>query len=139
MNHSHTIHSATQCFVVLEPSAGTGLLAILAQMRGASLILNELCNNRASLLTELFEDVNVTRHNAEYLDDVLEADRQPSVIIMNPPFSSSPNGAGFNTRITCQHMQRDRLLREMHVILEQLNSYRFETDDLKRELENFYK
>jgi DNA primase len=36
-------------------------------------------------------------------------------------------------------MQRDRLLREMHVILEQLNSYQFEADDLKRELENFYK
>ena len=33
--------------IVLEPSAGTGLLAILAELSGASLVLNELADTRA--------------------------------------------------------------------------------------------
>jgi hypothetical protein len=40
--------------VVLEPSAGTGLLAILAEISGGSLILNELADTRADLLSSLF-------------------------------------------------------------------------------------
>jgi DNA modification methylase len=40
--------------VVLEPSAGTGLMAILAQSVGGSLILNELAETRADLLSSLF-------------------------------------------------------------------------------------
>ena len=36
--------------VVLEPSAGTGLLAIFAELAGASLVLNELAETRAGLL-----------------------------------------------------------------------------------------
>jgi hypothetical protein len=39
---------------VLEPSAGTGLLAILAEIAGSSLVLNELAETRASLLSSLF-------------------------------------------------------------------------------------
>jgi hypothetical protein len=39
---------------VLEPSAGTGLLGVLAETAGASLILNELAETRADLLTSLF-------------------------------------------------------------------------------------
>ena len=37
----------TPADVVLEPSAGTGLLAILAELAGASLVLNELADTRA--------------------------------------------------------------------------------------------
>ena len=40
----------TPADVVLEPSAGTGLLAILAELSGASLVLNELAETRAGLL-----------------------------------------------------------------------------------------
>ncbi|PZU47768.1 MAG: methylase, partial [Sphingomonas sp.] len=36
--------------IVLEPSAGTGLLAILAEISGGSLLLNELAETRADLL-----------------------------------------------------------------------------------------
>ena len=39
---------------VLEPSAGMGLLAILAEMSGSDLILNELAETRADLLASLF-------------------------------------------------------------------------------------
>jgi hypothetical protein len=44
---------------VLEPSAGTGLLAIFAELAGASLVLNELAERRAGLLEHLFPDVGV--------------------------------------------------------------------------------
>src|SRR6202042_2888873 len=36
----------TRSDIVLEPSAGTGLLAIFAEMAGASLVLNELAETR---------------------------------------------------------------------------------------------
>ena len=44
----------TPADVVLEPSAGTGLLAILAELAGGSLALNELAETRAGLLSLLF-------------------------------------------------------------------------------------
>src|ERR671935_66108 len=37
----------TPADVVLEPSAGTGLLAILAELAGASVVLNEFADGRA--------------------------------------------------------------------------------------------
>ena len=43
--------------VVLEPSAGTGLLAILAETSGASLILNELADTRAVLMDRNARDL----------------------------------------------------------------------------------
>ena len=48
--------------VVLEPSAGTGVLAILAELWGAKLALNELAETRAGLLSLLFPGIAVTRH-----------------------------------------------------------------------------
>ena len=44
----------TPADVVLEPSAGTGLLAILAELAGASLILNEFAESRAGILSAPF-------------------------------------------------------------------------------------
>jgi len=80
--------------VVLEPSAGTGLLAILAEMRGARLVLNELEPVRAALLQRLFPDVPVTRHDAAQIDDHLDGAIRPSVVLMNPPFSVMANVDG---------------------------------------------
>lgn len=71
--------------VVLEPSAGTGLLAILAQTAGGSLILNELAETRADLLSSLFPALSVTRFDAAQIDDHLASDAVPSVVLMNPP------------------------------------------------------
>src|SRR5580700_8395294 len=45
--------------LVLEPSAGTGLLVIHAELTGASLVLNELAETRARLLDHLFAGVAV--------------------------------------------------------------------------------
>ena len=49
-----TAAAITPADLVLEPSAGTGLLAILAELAGGSLVLNELADTRAGLLTHLF-------------------------------------------------------------------------------------
>ena len=76
---------------VLEPSAGTGLLAILAELAGGSLVLNELAEARAALLDHLFPGVTVTRFDAAQIDDHLDAAIAPSVVLMNPPFSAMAN------------------------------------------------
>jgi predicted RNA methylase len=73
---------------VLEPSAGTGLLGIFAELAGASLVLNELAETRAGLLGQLFPDVGVTRFDAARIDDHLDASVTPTVVLMNPPFSA---------------------------------------------------
>ena len=83
---------------VLEPSAGTGMLAVMAQCalgnRAAGhLHLNEIADARAGLLAALFADASVTRHNAEAIADFLpdfRPDFRPSVVLMNPPFSATP-------------------------------------------------
>ncbi len=59
--------------LVLEPSAGTGLLAILAEIAGGTLALNELADTRANLLRLLFPGCPVTRFDAAQIDDHLDA------------------------------------------------------------------
>lgn len=80
--------------IVLEPSAGTGLLAILAEISGGSLLLNELAETRADLLSALFPACPVTRVDAAQIDDHLPSSAIPSVILMNPPFSVMANVSG---------------------------------------------
>ncbi|MER8910837.1 strawberry notch family protein [Mesorhizobium sp. M0854] len=79
---------------VLEPSAGTGLLAILAEISGSTLLLNELAEARAGLLSLLFPAIPVTRFNAAQIDDYLDPGIAPSVVLMNPPFSALANVSG---------------------------------------------
>lgn len=75
--------------VMLDPSAGTGDLAIWSKIAGARIILNELSERRHALLADLFPDASLFKENAEQLDNVLPVDTVPTVIIMNPPFSST--------------------------------------------------
>jgi len=84
-----TAHAAaiSSSDLVLEPSAGTGLLAVHAEIARASLILNELGATRADLLGLLFPRTPVSRHDAAHLDDHLNAAVEPSVVLMNPPFT----------------------------------------------------
>jgi predicted RNA methylase len=77
--------------IVLEPSAGTGLLAILAEISGGTLLLNELAETRADLLAALFPAVAVTRFDAAQINDHLATGSVPSVVLMNPPFSAMAN------------------------------------------------
>ena len=77
----------TQDDLVLEPSAGTGLLAIFAEGAGARPALNELAGVRADLLEVLFPQTDVTRHDAAQIHDRLDPVIRPTVVLMNPPFS----------------------------------------------------
>ena len=84
----------TPADLVLEPSAGTGLLAIFAELAGATVALNELANTRAGLLHQLFPEAVVTQHNAAHIHDYLPTQIQPTVVLMNPPFSVAVNVEG---------------------------------------------
>ncbi|MEM1298091.1 MAG: strawberry notch family protein [Pseudomonadota bacterium] len=77
--------------VVLEPSAGTGLLAAQAQAAGADLRLNERDPKRAALAA-LALRAEVTLHDAIRIADLtgIRADR----VLMNPPFTTSDRRRG---------------------------------------------
>jgi len=75
--------------VVLEPSAGTGMLAIHAELAGARLLLNEFAGARADILDLLFPAAAVARHDAASIDDRLGEGVVPDVVLMNPPFSAA--------------------------------------------------
>ena len=79
---------------VLEPSAGTGMLAVMAECALGSracgnLHLNEIAAVRRALLCRLFPGAVVTGVNAENVADHLSGIR-PTAVIMNPPFSATP-------------------------------------------------
>ena len=91
--------------LVLEPSAGTGLLAVLAEIAGGSLALNELADTRADLVRRLFPGRPVTGFDAAQIDDHLDAGLRPSVILMNPPFSAVANVDARSTEATARHLR----------------------------------
>src|SRR5258708_4695926 len=72
--------------LVLEPSAGTGSLAIWPRSAGAKVICNEINPRRRALLTSVlgFETFGL---DAEIIDDVLPPDIVPTAVLMNPPFT----------------------------------------------------
>lgn len=73
---------------VLEPSAGLGGIAVFAKNEGATVYANEYSKRRADILETLpFEKVFV--ENAEQLNNILPASVKPTVVLMNPPFSST--------------------------------------------------
>jgi hypothetical protein len=74
--------------IVLEPSAGTGSLAIWPRAVGAKVICNETSLRRFSLLRCVlnFEPFPL---DAEFIDDLLPTEIQPTAVLMNPPFSST--------------------------------------------------
>ncbi len=76
----------------LEPSAGTGSLAVWLRETGCPTVVNEISVRRKLLLQlQNFEPNSV---NAEFLDDLLPAQIKPDYVLMNPPFSVSGASAG---------------------------------------------
>jgi type I restriction-modification system DNA methylase subunit len=73
--------------IALEPSAGTGSLAVWLKNAGCPTEVNEISTRRKTLL----EVQNFEPHwvNAEFLDDLLPAGVKPDYVLMNPPFSAS--------------------------------------------------
>jgi predicted RNA methylase len=72
--------------LVLEPSAGTGLLAVLAEACGGAVTLNEPAATRAGLLEGLFPLASRSRHDAARLADILPTSGSFHAVVMNPPF-----------------------------------------------------
>ncbi|MFI0848706.1 strawberry notch-like NTP hydrolase domain-containing protein [Mesorhizobium sp. IMUNJ 23232] len=101
-----TAHAAAIALsdLVLEPSAGTGLLAVHADLARASLALNELAPTRADLLGLLFPSISVSRHDAAHIDDHLDPRIEPSVVLMNPPFSVGAHVDGHVADAAWRHL-----------------------------------
>ncbi|MBO9579520.1 MAG: strawberry notch family protein [Sphingobium sp.] len=74
--------------VVLEPSAGTGMLIVLAARAGAVLHLNERDPCRAALLKKV-SGQHVTGHDGAAIGNWLPASFAPDVVLLNPPYSRS--------------------------------------------------
>ncbi|MGV9005921.1 MAG: strawberry notch-like NTP hydrolase domain-containing protein [Brevundimonas sp.] len=72
---------------VLEPSAGTGLLAAVAEACGGTLTLNELAPRRADLIDGLFPRADRTRHDGRHIHDLSAGAGGFDVVACNPPFS----------------------------------------------------
>ncbi|WP_019998952.1 strawberry notch family protein [Aureimonas ureilytica] len=91
--------------LALEPSAGTGMLAVFARLAGASLALNEYAELRVQILRQVFETRAVTQFDAATIHDRLPASIVPSVVVMNPPFSASPKVEGRYKAATYKHIR----------------------------------
>lgn len=72
---------------VLEPSAGTGLIAVLAEACGGVLSLNEIAPGRADLLDGLFPSATRSRCDGRHVQDLLPGAGSYEVVVCNPPFS----------------------------------------------------
>jgi predicted RNA methylase len=99
-----TAAAITPADLVLEPSAGTDLLAIFAELAGSRLVLNELAETRAALLRRIFPDVPVTRHDTAQIHDHLDTTVRPSVVLMNPPFSVAAHVEGRVADVAFRHV-----------------------------------
>ncbi|MGI8397585.1 strawberry notch-like NTP hydrolase domain-containing protein [Agrobacterium deltaense] len=90
--------------LVLEPSAGTGLMAIFAELARTRLSLNEYAPVRHGLLKHLFTGSPVTQHDASHIDDYLDRATRPTVVLMNPPFSAGVHVEGRMVDAAWRHL-----------------------------------
>jgi hypothetical protein len=72
---------------VLEPSAGTGSLAVWSSGSGLSTHVNEIDPRRRSLLAHL--GFASTAFDAEFIHDFLPPEITADCLLMNPPFSAN--------------------------------------------------
>ncbi|MFL0415523.1 strawberry notch-like NTP hydrolase domain-containing protein [Sphingomonas sp. 179-A 2A2 NHS] len=89
--------------VILEPSAGNGLLVAQIPAHRA-LHLNELDRSRRARLPDVFPSAAVTGHDGATINTVFSASDRPTLILMNPPFSRSL-GRGADDYAAVRHLQ----------------------------------
>lgn len=89
--------------ILLEPSAGTGMLLPLAMRAGAVLHLNERDAGRAELLARVAGQI-VTQYDGALIDDCLAGFVRPTVALINPPFSRS-EGRGRDRHAGARHLR----------------------------------
>ena len=90
--------------LVIEPSAGTGMLAVWATKAGSRLALNEISPLRRDCLSASFPAARVTGHDAELIDELLDPAIIPSVVLMNPPYSHGIE-RGHDSRTSSRHLR----------------------------------
>lgn len=90
--------------LVLEPSAGTGMLAVWAAKAGTRLAINEISPLRRDCLSAQFPAARVTGHDAELIDELLDVAIIPSVVLMNPPYSHGIE-RGHDGRTGARHLR----------------------------------
>ncbi|MBP3360307.1 MAG: strawberry notch family protein [Clostridia bacterium] len=91
--------------IVLEPSAGIGGIAVFAKKDGAKVYVNELDNRRLEILKNLPFD-GFYNENAEQINNILGSEIEPTVVVMNPPFSSSAERNIKTTMIGAKHVEQ---------------------------------
>ena len=74
--------------LVLEPSAGNGMIAVLAEAAGARLHLNELADTRFNVLAGLFPNAQRSQISALHLKDRLSTSGSFDAVVINPPFTA---------------------------------------------------
>lgn len=90
---------------VLEPSAGTGNIAILARVAGVEVDTNEIDERRRHLLS--LQGFSPTALDAERLDNLLPTNKQYDAIVMNPPFSATGGRVrGHSTEFGARHVEQ---------------------------------
>ncbi len=89
--------------IVLEPSAGTGSLAIWAQTVGAKVLTNEIDNRRCELLKQL--GFAPTSFDAEFIHDFLQPEITVDVVMMNPPFSANGGRTKNSSKYGFRHVE----------------------------------
>ena len=72
---------------VLEPSAGTGSLAVWSKGGGFQTHTNEIDSRRRDLLRQI--GFAPTAFDAEFINDFLPPETEIDCVLMNPPFSSN--------------------------------------------------
>lgn len=90
---------------VLEPSAGIGGLASFAKADGAKVYVNELSDSRLEMLKQLPFD-GFFNENAEQINNILPDSVSPSVVLMNPPFSSTGGRTKNSTKNAIPHIEQ---------------------------------
>jgi len=89
--------------IVLEPSAGNGLL--IAQVGPcAGLQLNEIDDRRRERLAHVFPGAAISGHDGAALVSLHAGLPKPSVVLMNPPFARSL-GRGADSLAALRHLQ----------------------------------
>ena len=95
----------TQGDIMLEPSAGIGGIAVFAKKDGAKVYVNELDPRRLEVLKNLPFD-GFFNEDAEQINNILSGELEPTVVVMNPPFSSSGTRNVHDTKIGAKHIEQ---------------------------------
>ncbi len=89
--------------IILEPSAGTGSLAVWAKASGAKVLTNEIDERRRELLQQL--GFKPTAFNAEFIHDFLPPEITVDVVMMNPPFSANGGRTKNSSKYGFRHVE----------------------------------